>query len=145
TAAWHELDQLLVGADLIVSTTGASEPIVTVDKYRSIEADRFQRPIFILDLAVPRDFDPAIAHCLGVPLYTGRCLGAACDHTRLERDRELPKALQIIEDETQRFMAELHHRATSPVIERLRQGWSSLRDQELKRLFRKLPDLGEQS
>jgi glutamyl-tRNA reductase len=94
---------------------------------------------------VPRDFDPAIAQCLGVYLYTVDDLGAACELNRLERDRELPKAVEIIEEETQRFMAELHHRATSPVIERLRQGWSSLRDQELKRLFRKLPDLDEQS
>jgi glutamyl-tRNA reductase len=142
-AAWEELDRLLTTADLVVSTTGAPQPIVTLARYRQIEADRFQRPIFILDLAVPRDFDPAISDCLGVYLYSVDDLGAACQRNRQKRDRELPRALAIVEEETQRFMAELHHRATGPIIQRLRQSWQTLRDQELARLFNKLPELDE--
>jgi glutamyl-tRNA reductase len=144
-ASWDELDRLLVAADLVVSTTGAPQPIVTRERYRQIETDRFQRPIFILDLAVPRDFDPAVADFLGVYLYTVDDLAAACHRNRQKRDRELPKALAIVEDETQRFMAELHHRATGPIIQRLRQGWQLLRDEELRRLFNKLPELDERS
>jgi glutamyl-tRNA reductase len=142
-AAWENLDSLLVTADLVVSTTGAPQPIVTLPRYRQIEADRFQRPIFILDLAVPRDFDPAICDCLGVYLYSIDDLRAACERNRQQRDLELPSALAIVEDETQRFMAELHHRATGPIIQRLRQSWASLRDQELRRLFNKLPELDD--
>jgi glutamyl-tRNA reductase len=140
-AAWDELDPLLIEADLVVSTTGAPQPIVTLAHYRQIEADRFQRPIFILDLAVPRDFDSAISDCLGVYLYSVDDLSAACQRNRQKRDRELPRALAIVEEETQRFMTELHHRATGPIIQRLRQGWQALRDQELARLFNKLPEL----
>jgi glutamyl-tRNA reductase len=142
-AAWDDLDRLLVTADLIVSTTGAPQPIITLARYKKIETDRFQRPLFILDLAVPRDFEPAICDCLGVYLYSVDDLGAACQRNRQKRDRELPRALDIVEEETQRFMAELHHRATGPIIQRLRQGWQALRDQELVRLFKKLPDLDE--
>jgi glutamyl-tRNA reductase len=142
-AGWEELDRLLTASDLVVSTTGAPEPIVTFARYRQIEADRFQRPIFILDLAVPRDFDPAISDCLGVYLYSVDDLGAACQRNRQKRDRELPRALAIVEEETQRFMAELHHRATGPIIQRLRQSWQALRDQELARLFNKLPELDQ--
>jgi glutamyl-tRNA reductase len=142
-AAWEELDRLLTMADLVVSTTGAAQPIVSLARYRQIEAERFQRPIFILDLAVPRDFDPAISDCLGVYLYSVDDLGAACQRNRQRRDRELPRALAIVEEETQRFMAELHHRATGPIIQRLRQGWQALRDQELARLFNKLPELDQ--
>ena len=144
-AAWEELDRLLIAADLVVSTTGAPQPIVTLERYRRIEEGRFQRPIFILDLAVPRDFEPAISDRLGVYLYSVDDLSEACERNRRERDRELPKALAIVEDETQRFMAELHHRATGPIIQRLRQGWQSLRDQELRRLFNKLPELDDRS
>jgi glutamyl-tRNA reductase len=142
-SAWDDLDRLLVTADLIVSTTGAPQPIVSLARYMKIEADRYQRPLFILDLAVPRDFEPAICDCLGVYLYSVEDLGAACQRNRQERDRELPRALAIVEEETQRFMAELHHRATGPIIQRLRQGWQALRDQELARLFNKLPELDE--
>jgi glutamyl-tRNA reductase len=140
-ADWNELDSLLNSADVVVSTTGAPLPIVNLERFRAIERRRFQRPIFILDLAVPRDFDPAISDCLGVYLYSVDDLAAACELNRQERDRELPQALAIIDDETQRFMADLHHRATSPIIQRLRHGWHTLRDQELRRLFDKLPDL----
>ena len=143
--AWDELDRLLIAADVVVSTTGAQEPIISRERFHRIETGRYQRPIFILDLAVPRDFDPAIADFLGVYLYSVDDLQAACERNRHERDRELPKALAIIEEETQRFMAELHHRTTGPIIQRLRQGWQSLRDQELRRLFNKLPELNEHS
>jgi glutamyl-tRNA reductase len=140
-ADWNELDALLATADVVVSTTGAAQPIVSLERFHAIEGRRFQRPLFILDLAVPRDFEPAISDCLGVYLYSVDDLAAACELNRQERDRELPAALAIVEDETQRFMADLHHRATSPIIQRLRHGWHALREQELQRLFDKLPDL----
>ena len=95
----------------------------------------------MLDLAVPRDFDPAIGDCLGVYLYSLDDLQDACHRNRAERDKELPQALVIVEEETAAFMQELYHRATGPIIRQLRQGWQEVRDQELQRLFNKLPDL----
>jgi glutamyl-tRNA reductase len=102
---------------------------------------RYQRPLFVLDLAMPRDFDPEIGDCLGVYLYSLDDLQAACRRNRAERDKELPQALAIVEQETAAFMQELYHRATGPIIRQLRQGWQEVRDQELARLFNKLPQL----
>src|SRR5581483_8471708 len=62
-----------------------------------------------------------------------------------ERDRELPAALHIIEQETSRFMTELHHRATAPIIKRLKEGWHQPKEDELARLFNKLPELDERA
>jgi glutamyl-tRNA reductase len=143
--AWERLPQLLSQADLVVSTTGASEPVVTLAVYKQIEAARFQRPLFVLDLAIPRDFDPAIGDRLGVYLYSIDDLEAACQRNRRERDRELPAAIHIVEQETARFMTELHHRSTAPIIKRLREGWQQPKDDELKRLFNKLPELDERA
>jgi glutamyl-tRNA reductase len=143
--AWERLPQLLSQADLVVSTTGASEPVVTLAAYKQIEAARFQRPLFVLDLAIPRDFDPAIGDRLGVYLYSIDDLEAACQRNRRERDRELPAAIHIVEQETARFMTELHHRSTAPIIKRLREGWQQPKDDELKRLFNKLPELDERA
>ena len=53
--------------------------------------------------------------------------------------------MAIVEDETQRFMAQLHHRTTAPVIAQLREGWHQPKQQELQRLFNKLPDLDEKA
>ncbi len=90
-APWDKLDELLVETDLVVSTTGASQPVVTLERYRAIEPRRYQRPLFILDLAVPRNFEPAISDCLGVYLYSVDDLAAACERNRRARDKELPR------------------------------------------------------
>lgn len=140
---WDQLAEMLVAADLVVSTTGATEPIFMLDDYLAIEPRRHQRDLFVLDLAIPRDFDPAIGDRLGVYLFSIDDLKDACQRNRAERDKELPRAMGIIEQETGRFMADLHHRATAPIIKRLRQGWQQLKDDELRRLFNRAPDLDD--
>ena len=140
---WTDLDAALTEADLVVSTTGADEPIVTSARFDKIEAAREHRPLFILDLAVPRDFAPEIANHAEVYLYSIDDLSAACEQNRKARDKQLPAARKIIEHEAGRFMADLHHRATGPVIQRLRQGWEKPKEDELQRLFHKLPGLDE--
>jgi len=97
----------------------------------------------ILDLAVPRDFDPRVGERPGVWLYCVDDLAAACDANRRSRQRQLPAALAIVDEETRRFMGDVHHRSTAPVIEQLRAGWSEAGAAELERLFRRLPGLDE--
>ena len=99
------LHQSLADADLVVSATGASEPVVTAERFAQVEALRFERPLLILDLAVPRDFEPAIGDRPNVYLYSIDDLEAACRRNRAERDRELPAAMHVVEQETGRFMA----------------------------------------
>jgi glutamyl-tRNA reductase len=145
TAAWSDLSRKLIEADLVISATGAPRPVVTLADYRQIEAARYQRPLFILDLAIPRDFEPAIGDCLQVFLYSIDDLRAACEANRAERDADLPAALAIVEQETARFMADLYHRSTGPMIRRLKQDWQKPKEDELRRLFNKLPDLDDRS
>ena len=142
---WEQIGSMLIEADLVVSTTGATQPVVTLADYQAIEAARFQRDLFVLDLAIPRDFAAEIGNCLGVYLYTIDDLKTACERNRHERDLELPRALAIVEQETARFMADLNHRATGPIIKRLKQGWQQPKDEELRRLFQRLPDLEDQA
>ena len=135
----------LAAADLVVSTTGATEPVVSLELFADVETRRGGRPLVVLDLAVPRDFDPRIGQRPGVWLYSVDDLAAACAANRKSRQRELPAALTIIDEETQRFMGDLHHRSTAPVIERLRAGWNETGEAELDRLFRRLPGLDDAS
>jgi glutamyl-tRNA reductase len=141
--AWSELHARLVSADLVVSATGATEPIVTAAEFREIVQQRYQRPLLILDLAMPRDFDPAIGECTGVYLCSIDDLSQACERNRKEREREWPRAERIIEEETQRFMTDLHHRATAPTIRRLKARADEVKGDELTRLLNKLNGLGE--
>ena len=142
-ARWEDLAVELTKADLVISTTAATEPIMTRQDFAPIEAARFQRPLFILDLAMPRDFEASIGECLGVYLYSIDDLREACDRNRKEREKEWPAAVRIVEHETARFMADLNHRATGPIIKRLKQGWQQTTQDELRRLLNKLPELSE--
>lgn len=144
--AWERLDELLIEADMVVSTTGASEPIMRWDRFAAIESARGQRLLLILDLAVPRDFDPEIGRRgHNVFLYSVDDLRAACEANRQAREAEWPAAERILEEETARFVAELNHRATGPTIRRLRQLAAELQERELERLFRRLPEADERS
>ena len=89
---WSRLDDELAMADLVVSTTGASAPVVDAARYAGIESSRGGRPLVVLDLAVPRDFDPAINSRPGVWLYSIEDLAAACEANRRKRQREIPAA-----------------------------------------------------
>jgi glutamyl-tRNA reductase len=143
--AWDRLSEALTAADLVISTTGAERPIVTLEHYRQVETRRYQRDLFILDLAVPRDFEPAIGDSLNVYLYSLDDLRAACERNRQERDKQWPKAMTIVEQETARFMADLNHWATAPIIQRVKQDWQQHKNDELRRLFNKLPELPEKT
>ncbi len=143
TRPWSELAQVLAEADLLITATGATEPVVTAALFAQVESARRGRPLFILDLAVPRDVEPELAQFAEVYLYSIDDLKTACQRNRQARDQELPAARRIVEEETEQFMTELRHRVTGPVIRRLRGRWHEPKEDELRRLFNKLPDLDD--
>lgn len=136
----------LVLADLVISTTAAGKPIVTLEDFKAhVVPGRAARPLFVLDLSMPRDFEPAIGELSGVYLYSIDDLSEACERNRQARRRELPLAERIIEEERQRFFVDARHRLSAPVIARLRSGLDGPKKSELDRLFNKLPDLDDHS
>lgn len=141
---WDQLWDQLVLADLVISTTAAGEPLVSAEAFAEhVEPLRHQRPLFILDLAVPRDFSPAVGESLGVFLYSLDDLSQACQRNLAVRAAELPAAENIVAEETNRFVADALHRATAPVISGLRRGLHEPKQAELERLFRRLPQLDD--
>lgn len=137
---WEQLDHYLGLADIIVSTTGAN--LVDVERFRKSRQKSGDRTVFILDLGAPRDFDPAIADLdENVYLYCIDDLQEICDRNRKLRQKEVEKALGIIDQETDAFMKDLSHRATGPIVKRLREQWRDVVDSETDRLFKKLPHL----
>lgn len=138
---WDDLDLALVDADVVVGTTSAPEPVISLDRFKAISPQRYDRVLLILDLAVPRDVDPAVGKLDDVYLYSVDDLQAACERNRQERQRQWPKAKKIIDEETLRFVSELHHRSTGPVIQRLREHAEDIRMEEWVRLNNKLSQM----
>ena len=142
-ADWSNRFEAMTEADIVVSTTGASEPVITVGEFRKIEPRRLGRTLFVLDLAVPRDFEAEIGECPGVYLYSIDDLQEICGKNREERNREIPKAKRIVTQATRNFTQDMNHRRSGEVIRLLRQRWTKTKDAELERLFNKLPELDE--
>lgn len=141
---FEQLDEWLAEADVIVSTTGADRPIVDVARFAKVRKASGSKPVFILDLGAPRDFDPAINMAFdNVFLYCIDDLEATCEQNRRARVKEIDRANLIIEEETNRFLHDVYHRATGPVIKRLREEWHDIRQQEVSRLFAKLSNLND--
>ena len=141
---WDQLDICLADADLIVSATGAAQPVVSIDRFRSARAKSGEKPVFVLDLGAPRDFQPGVGNIDdNVFLYDIDDLETTCRRNREARATEIERAHAIIEDETQKFIHELHHKATGPIIGRLRDHWHEISAGELEVLFRKLSHLPE--
>ncbi len=139
---WSALDDELANADMIVSTTGATQPIVDIARFRKARQRSGEKPVFILDLAVPRDFDPAIADLDdNVFLYDIGALAETCERNHRARHREIEHALHIVDDETERFMQDVYHMATGPIVKRLREQWHDVSRDELERLRSKLGHL----
>lgn len=138
---WRQIEGALVQADVIVGTTSSLDPIITLDMFRRVQEQRYERVLLVLDLAVPRDVDPRVGELDEVYLYSVDDLQAACERNRQERQRQWPKAKKIIDEETLRFVNDLHHRATGPVIRRLREHAGEIRQEEWQRLCNKLSQM----
>ena len=134
----EDLHEEIVSADLLIGTTSAEEPLVDSATFARLNSQRGGRIMLVLDLAVPRDFDPVIGDENGVYLYQIDDLQAACNRNRREREKQWPKAKRILDEEVDRFIASLQQRATGPVIRKLRERADQVKSAELQRLLDKL-------
>lgn len=135
---WSNLESELAQADLIVSTTGANQPVVDLEMFEKIEQGRQQKPLFILDLAIPRDFAEPIGDRLNVYLYTLDDLQKECERNQQLRQTHYPKALKIITQETDRFFDDVHRRSSGSTIAQLKQQADDAKQLELKRLLNRI-------
>jgi glutamyl-tRNA reductase len=142
---WEKLDDCLARADIIVSTTGATQPVIDEPRFRAIRQRSGAKPVFLLDLGAPRDIAAAVGEIdENIFLYNLDDLEATCNRNRKARSKELQMANAIIDEETAIFVREINHRSIGPIVQRLKNQWHELCDEELRRLFNKLPDLPEE-
>jgi glutamyl-tRNA reductase len=150
-AAWggtarpfDELDAWFAKADVIVSTTGAARPIIDAARFSAARQRGDRKPVFILDLGTPRDFEAAVGEVDdNVFLFNIDALEATCDRNRDQRVKEIERAKRIIEEETERFLHDIYRKATGPIILQLREEWRQVREDEVRQLFARLGHLDE--
>ena len=145
---WDQMEDVLYLADIIISTTGAQQPIITREIFKRHRGKREGRPLVILDIAVPRDFDPTIHDGDRVSLFNIDDLQKIRESTLKERTRHIPQADSIVANETGKFISDWARRKNGPVIAKLNQEFENKRklivDNLLSRLNGKLDDADKQ-
>jgi glutamyl-tRNA reductase len=135
---WEKLDDVVVSADVVLSTTGAPEPIVTRERFARIKARRAGRRVVILDIAVPRDFDARIHDGDQTFLFNIDDLKAIREDTLARRRDHVGAAEAIVEQETQRFLKDWTRRRNGPVIDRLMREFESGRREVMQEICARL-------
>jgi glutamyl-tRNA reductase len=141
---FDELEDHLVRADVVVTSTGAPHALIRAEALRQVMRRRRNRPLCLIDVAVPRDVEPAAGHLDNVFLYNIDDLQCVIDEERLDRHIEVEKVEQIIEAETDRFVSWYSARDAVPTLKALRGKLEEIRQAELARAAGRLDGLREE-
>jgi len=139
-----DLQVALGDSDIVIACTGSPEYVITQDAVSRAIADRVGRPLFLLDLAVPRDVDPAIKDLESVYLADISDLDAVADVNRQSREQEAEHVELIIEEEVRRFQSWWDELRIVPTLADLRRQSESLRERELARTLKRLQHLSSE-
>jgi glutamyl-tRNA reductase len=140
-APWDDLDAALAASDIVISATGASAPILTKARIEAVMRPRRNRALFIIDIALPRDVEPAAGEIEQVFLYNIDDLQAVVAENVARRSTEIAHAEAIVAEEVEKFGGWLRSRGAIPTVVALRQRFESIRRAELERLDFKLSAL----
>jgi len=138
-ADWSRLHDLLGRSDIVVSSTGAVEPIVTRETMERIQSARGHRPLVIVDLAIPRDFDPAVREVRGVSLLNIDDLNTVIRKNVAERHTHVPLAEEVIREELRAFQSWMTYTQIDPVLRHLVERFEQIRLGELQAYISQFP------
>lgn len=137
------LQTALIDADILISSTAASQPVLTKDDLAPIQRKRRGKPLFLLDIAVPRDIDANISSLDSTFLYDIDDLQHIVDENKAKRERaakQIEKDLQVAMNEFQQWIITL---GVVPVIRALREKSFDIQQATYDSILRKIPDLDE--
>ena len=120
-------------ADIVIASTGAAETIIGVEQAQQMLHRRKNRPVFMIDIAVPRDVDPRVNRLEGIFLYDIDDLQSVAASNLVDRGREAERAEAIIAEETERFRRRIRTLDIAPVIVEVQSTAEELRQAELYR------------
>jgi len=128
-------------ADIVVTATGSQRPIITRADVEAVTGRKRIDPLFIIDIAVPRDVDPAVGEIEQVFLYNVDDLQGIVHENLARRGAEIARAEAIVAEELARFTSWHRSRRAIPTVVALRQRFDDIRRAELRRLDAKLGGL----
>jgi glutamyl-tRNA reductase len=141
-APMEKLDEGLVTADVVITSTGSCDPIITLARMKAVMKKRRYRPIFLIDIAIPRDVDAAVNDVDGIYVYNIDDLQAVVDENLGGRKQEALRGEQIVAEEVEKFTDWAKALESTPTIVALKERLEAIREGELARLNGKLSHMG---
>ncbi|MFQ5511422.1 MAG: glutamyl-tRNA reductase [Candidatus Krumholzibacteriia bacterium] len=145
TVAMSELPHALSLADVVITATASPEIIITPQMVREAVVRRDGRSLVFVDIAVPRNVDPAVGDLSGVSLCDTDRLRGTLDEALTMRQKEVPLVEEVIDRVLASVQSELEGMSFRPLITELRQKAESIRQRELKRALHNLGDVDEET
>jgi glutamyl-tRNA reductase len=142
---WADLVHGLGWADVVFTATGAVEPVIRMEDVGAALPLRQGRPLWFVDLALPRDVDEAVVQLPGVQRVDIDDLQSFVDAHLAERQAAAPRAEAIVGEEVDRFVTWLNGRDVGPIIAGLRFRAEALAESELAQALKRLDDLDPHS
>ncbi|MGB9735659.1 MAG: glutamyl-tRNA reductase [bacterium] len=135
---FEELYNQLLDVDIVVCSTSADHYLITYDKITKIMKARQHKPLFFIDISVPRNIEPSISTIEGVFLFDIDDLKNVTNQNMKEREKAATEAEHFIEEEVNRFMNWLGELSLVPTIVSLKEKFEAIRQEELKEAISKL-------
>jgi len=136
-----QLPQNLIEVDLLLTSTGATAAILEYGDLDEVARQRNGRELLIVDIAVPRDVDPAAGELDGVTLLDMDDLREFTEKGVRAREKEVFPVIEIIEEEIERFSSLFSARSVAPIVTQLHSRAEEIRNLELQKLCRRFPEL----
>ena len=133
----------LAHADILICSTGAPNYVLMKEQMQKVMKERKNRPVFLIDISVPRNIDPEINDLDNVYLYDVDDLQGTVDTNILERQKEAKKAEDIIEEEIETFRKWLSSLDSVPTVIALREKADAIKREEVEKLLKRCPEIGE--
>lgn len=138
---FDELDALLAEADVVITSTAAPHAVITQDRFKPIHRKRRAKPLFIVDIALPRDVDDAVGKFSNVYLYNIDDLRAVADENAEGRCAEVQACHNMINTAVRSTLSQIQNRDVGHLIRELRDQMRTIGDAEAERTLRKMSGL----
>lgn len=138
-----ELGDFLYRADIVISSTAAPRFILHPEDFVEAVRRRDQKPMFVIDIAVPRDVDPAVGELDNVYLYNVDDLEQVVRENLATRRKEIEQCMAIVERGREQFLHWMRGLAAEPTIASMADELETIRKRELEKTLAALPDLNE--
>jgi len=135
TEKWEQLNEQLIGANIAIASASVQDYLFRKESFKEITARRKEGTLLIIDIAVPRNFEPAVNELEGLYLYSVDDLAAVVEQNRKARERDMARGMEIVLENVTDFNEWFGSRDIGPLIGRMKEQFKQISENEMKHFF----------